>query len=90
MINALAGLLFGMLSGDWVVRFALPIGWGFVACAYHRVNSTSERQLYVEEDRRRGRRSRASLRTYYWLKYRRAFLISLVFSLIGELLVQVS
>ena len=77
MINALAGLLFGMLSGEWLVRLALPFGWGFVACMYHSLFSAKERQLFVEENRRRGRRSRTSRRIYYWMKYRRASLISL-------------
>lgn len=83
MINAVAGLCFGLLGAGWLERLLMPVAWGFVACAYHHVFSERNRHLFLEESRRRGQRRRTARLTYYWLTYRRAFLISVTFSFLA-------
>jgi hypothetical protein len=83
LLNAIAGIAFGVLNETWVAWVTIPFIWGILYCIYIAIVGQRQRDDFVAKARGKRILGIPPQLTFYLVEYGKALIISLIFSAIA-------
>jgi len=84
LLNAIAGIAFGILNETWTARLTIPFIWGILFCIYIAIVGRIQRDNFIAK-RKRILGMPPQIAFYLW-EYGKAAFISLAFAAIAGLI----